>query len=43
VARLSDVVSANPDIHEIELNPVLVTDEQAIAVDAIIRREEDHA
>lgn len=42
VDRLTEVVSLDPTIHEIELNPVLITDERAIAVDAIIHREGDH-
>jgi hypothetical protein len=42
VDRLTEVVSLDATIHEIELNPVLITDERAIAVDAIIHREGDH-
>lgn len=42
VAHLTQLVSADPTIHEIELNPVLVTDGRAVAADAIIRREGDH-
>lgn len=39
VAQLTAVVTDDPTIHEIELNPVLVTDERAVAADAIIHRE----
>ena len=43
IAGLSELVSTNRHIREIELNPVIITDERAVAVDAIILREEDHA
>jgi len=39
VQRLTSMVTDDPGIHEIELNPVLVTDGRAVAADAIIRRE----
>jgi len=43
IAGLSELVSTNRHIREIELNPVIITDERAVAVDAIIVREDDHA
>ena len=39
LASLAAMVATDPAIHEIELNPVLVTDERAVAADAIIHRE----
>ena len=39
VEHLVTLIGDDPTIHEIELNPVLVTDGRAVAADAIIRRE----
>jgi acyl-CoA synthetase (NDP forming) len=39
-ARLSGIVAANPSIIEIDLNPVIASQDGAIVVDALIREEE---
>ncbi|SNR22945.1 acetate--CoA ligase family protein [Actinomadura mexicana] len=44
VSALSAVLSANPDVTEIEINPLRLTSDGLVALDAVVvRREEDHA
>jgi hypothetical protein len=36
--RLGDLMAADPALEEIEINPVMVRETGAVAVDALIRR-----
>jgi succinyl-CoA synthetase beta subunit len=43
VAALSGVLAASPDVTEIEINPLRLTADGLIALDAVIvRHEEEH-